>query len=86
VKVEKLIALGCLYPELVTLGSLDPRRFCGSTELNFGGVKLPDDSWEPPIKLWRLLQAFCTGSVTALKGPLVNRGILHCTSARGKYA
>jgi hypothetical protein len=31
---------------------------------------LSGDSWEPPIELWRLLQA-CTGSVTALKCPIV---------------
>ena len=31
-------------------------------------------TWEPPIKLWGLPQA-CTGSVTALKGPIVDRGL-----------
>ena len=40
--------------------------------------------WEPPIKLWRLPQA-CTGSVTALKGPIVVKALHFDVKARGDY-
>jgi hypothetical protein len=41
-------------------------------------------TWEPPIKLWRLPQA-CTGSVTALKGPIVVEALPFGGKARGDY-
>ena len=62
-----------LFPELVTPGSC-------SRSLRL----LVATTWEPPIKLWRLPQT-CTGSVTALKGPIVDRVILNSVRVRGEY-
>ena len=85
VKVEKKTTLGCLCPELVPLGSLDPRRLVGAPKLNHCGVKLGGITWEPPIKLWREPRA-CKGFGRRLQGHrLVDRAILHCTRARGDY-
>ena len=70
VKVEKLITLGCLGAlELVPLGYLGVLNGCCCLRaLGASGY-----CWEPPIKLWRLLQPY-TGLVTTLKGPIVDRG------------
>jgi hypothetical protein len=77
-KVCEIITIGCLYPELDPLGSLDPIQLVTLVVITWG-LQL---SWEdssrfkafvvdylgPPIKLWRLLQT-CTGLVTTSRIP-----------------
>jgi hypothetical protein len=64
VKIHELIALGCFYPDLVSLGlrlleSLQlSREDCGNL------VAFVVITWKPPIELWILLRA-CASSLTS---------------------
>ena len=68
-KFEKLITLGCLGTlELVPLGCLGALDGWCCREAQSLWCKASGKLREPPIKLWRLSRAICTGSVTAPKG------------------
>jgi hypothetical protein len=64
----------------------DKPRFL--TEGKLATVLIIPSSWSSQLGGYlptSIAQACCTGLVSALKGHLVDRGILHCARAQGEY-